>query len=182
MSHYRDSWSVLPIKSPKLSVPPTCRRCVSRLGGLAANAGMVEAMLVGMEASGANIGEFYLPNRHLVYAAQVMTQDLYPRLINQIRDLAGGSLIMLPSSLRDWANPELAPILRKTQRSANLYSRGQGEAVEGRLGCCRLGVRVEAYAVRDVLCRRPLCRDQSQLSYFRLEYGARHDRSFAVDL
>jgi 4-hydroxyphenylacetate 3-monooxygenase len=65
-----------------------------QLGGLAANAGMVEAMLVGMEASGASIGEFYLPNRHLVYAAQVMTQDLYPRLINQIRDLAGGSLIM----------------------------------------------------------------------------------------
>jgi hypothetical protein len=31
---------------------------------------------VGMEASGASIGEFYLPNRHLVYAAQVMTQDL----------------------------------------------------------------------------------------------------------
>ena len=93
-----------------------------QLGGLAANAGMVEAMLVGMEASGANIGEFYLPNRHLVYAAQVMTQDLYPRLINQIRDLAGGSLIMLPSSFRDWANPELAPILRKTQRSANFTS------------------------------------------------------------
>ena len=46
-----------------------------------------------------------------------MTQDLYPRLINLIRDLAGGSLIMLPSSFRDWANPALAPILRKTQRS-----------------------------------------------------------------
>src|ERR1700722_19058481 len=54
--------------------------------------------------------------------AQVMTQDLYPRLINQIRDLAGGSLIMLPSSFRDWANPELTPVLRKTQRSANFTS------------------------------------------------------------
>src|SRR5246500_3621736 len=93
-----------------------------QLGSLAANARMVEAMLVGMEASGANSGEFYLPNRHLVYAAQVMTQDLYPRLITLIRDLAGGSLIMLPSSFRDWANPELAPILRKTQRSANFTS------------------------------------------------------------
>src|SRR6516164_8024650 len=78
-----------------------------QLGALAANAGMVEAMLSGMEASGAQRGEFYLPNRHLMYAAQTVTQELYPRLINLIRDLAGGSLIMLPSSFRDWANSEL---------------------------------------------------------------------------
>ena len=52
----------------------------------------------------------------------MVTQDLYPRLINLIRDLAGGSLIMLPSSFRDWANPELAPILHKTQRSPNFSS------------------------------------------------------------
>jgi 4-hydroxyphenylacetate 3-monooxygenase len=88
-----------------------------QLGALAASAGMVEAMLSGMEASGNRRGEFYLPNRHLVYAAQVVTQDLYPRLINLIRELAGGALIMLPSSFRDWASPELAPILHKTQRS-----------------------------------------------------------------
>jgi 4-hydroxyphenylacetate 3-monooxygenase len=90
-----------------------------QLGALAANAGMVEAMLSGMEASGGMRGEFYLPNRHLVYAAQVITQDLYPRLITMIRDLAGGSLIMLPSSFRDWSNSELAPILHRTQRSPN---------------------------------------------------------------
>jgi 4-hydroxyphenylacetate 3-monooxygenase len=93
-----------------------------QLGALAANAGMVEAMLSGMEASGTQRGEYYLPNRHLLYAAHVVTQDLYPRLINLIRDLAGGSLIMLPSSYRDWANPELAPILHKTQRSPNFSS------------------------------------------------------------
>jgi 4-hydroxyphenylacetate 3-monooxygenase len=91
-----------------------------QLGSLAAHAGMVEAMLSGMEASGSSRGDFYLPNRHLLYSAQVVTQDLYPRLINLIRELAGGALIMLPSSVRDWANPELAPILRKTQRSPNL--------------------------------------------------------------
>ena len=93
-----------------------------QLGSLAASAGMVEAMLSGMEASGGSRGEYYLPNRHLLYSAQVVTQDLYPRLINLIRELAGGALIMLPSSFRDWANPELAPILRKTQRSPNLNS------------------------------------------------------------
>src|SRR5262245_44749737 len=93
-----------------------------QLGSLAANAGMVDAMLSGMEASGTQLGEFYLPNRHQLYAAQLLTQELYPRLINLIRDLAGGSLIMLPSSFRDWANPELASILHKAQRSPNFNS------------------------------------------------------------
>jgi len=43
-----------------------------------------------------------------MYAAQVLTQELYPRLIDTIRGLAGGALIMLPSSERDFADPELA--------------------------------------------------------------------------
>jgi 4-hydroxyphenylacetate 3-monooxygenase len=93
-----------------------------QLGSLAANAGMVEAMLWGMEAAGSMRGEFYLPDRHQLYAAHVTTQELYPRLVNLIRDLAGGALIMLPSSFRDWANPALAPILRRTQRSPNFSS------------------------------------------------------------
>ncbi len=91
-----------------------------QLGLLAAHAGMVEAMVAGMEAAGGIRGEFYLPNRHMLYAAHVTTQDLYPRIIHLIRDLAGGSLIMLPSSVHDWDNPTLAPIIRRTQRSPNL--------------------------------------------------------------
>ena len=47
-------------------------------------------------------GEWYVPNRHFMYAAQVLTQDLYPSL-QTIRDLAGGALIMLPSSFGDWS-------------------------------------------------------------------------------
>jgi 4-hydroxyphenylacetate 3-monooxygenase len=91
-----------------------------QLGALAAQVGMVNAMLSGMEASGTQLGEFYVPNKHYMYAAQVMTQDLYPRIIQTIRDLAGGALIMLPSSVRDFANPELESIIRKTQRSATM--------------------------------------------------------------
>ena len=94
-----------------------------QLGALAAEAGMVDAMLAGMEAAGGMRGEFYLPNRHMLYAAQSVTQALYPRLITLIRELAGGALIMLPSSFRDWANPDLAPILHRTQRSPNFNSR-----------------------------------------------------------
>jgi 4-hydroxyphenylacetate 3-monooxygenase len=93
-----------------------------QLGALAAHATVVESMVYGLEAAGGMRGEFYLPNRHMVYAAHVTTQDLYPRLINLIRDLAGGALIMLPSSFRDWTNPAIAAIIHKSQRSPNFSS------------------------------------------------------------
>lgn len=89
-----------------------------QLGMLAAQVGMVEAMLSGMEASGSQFGEWYVPNKHYMYSAQVLTQDLYPRVVQTIRDLAGGALIMLPSSEKDFSNPEMAAIINKTQRSA----------------------------------------------------------------
>ena len=87
------------------------------LGRLAAQAAMVEGMVAGMEATGHMQDGYYVPNKHMMYAAQVLTQELYPKLIETIRGLAGGALIMLPSSERDWSNPELAAIIEKTQRS-----------------------------------------------------------------
>jgi 4-hydroxyphenylacetate 3-monooxygenase len=89
-----------------------------QLGLLAGQAGMVEAMMHGMEAAGEHYGEWWIPNRHHLYAAQVVTQELYPQMINAIRKLAGGSLIMLPSSFKDWLSPVVEPIIRKTQHSA----------------------------------------------------------------
>ena len=47
----------------------------------------------------------------------MLTQELYPRIVDKIRGLAGGALIMLPSSKRDWADPELGQIIAKPQRS-----------------------------------------------------------------
>ena len=68
-----------------------------QLGFLAAQVSMVNAMMAGMEAEGTMRGEWYVPNRHFMYSAQVLTQDLYPRVISILRELAGGALIMLPS-------------------------------------------------------------------------------------
>jgi 4-hydroxyphenylacetate 3-monooxygenase len=93
-----------------------------QLGVLAAYAGMVEGMLAGMEAAGSYQNGWYLPNRQIMYAAQVLTQDLYPRLMNLIRELAGGALIMLPSAVDDFADPELARIIGITQRSPSMSS------------------------------------------------------------
>ena len=91
-----------------------------QLGLIAAQAGMVNAMLSGMEASGVQFKQWWVPNKHYMYSAQVVTQELYPRLVQSIRDLAGGALIMLPSSVLDFANPEIRAIIEKTQRSASM--------------------------------------------------------------
>jgi 4-hydroxyphenylacetate 3-monooxygenase len=51
------------------------------LGWIAAQAGMVDSMLTGMEAAGHVGNGAYVPNKHCMYAAQVLTQELYPRII-----------------------------------------------------------------------------------------------------
>lgn len=87
------------------------------LGQLAAEAAMVEGLVHGMEAKGEMRGEFYVPDAHLLYTAQVLTQQLYPKLITSLRDLAGGGVIMLPSGVKDFQNPEIASLIAKTQQS-----------------------------------------------------------------
>jgi len=89
------------------------------LGLLAAQATAVETMLYGMEAKGRQRGRWFVPDAHSVYAAQAYCQALYPRMVERVRGLAGGALIMLPSSERDLADPELADILHSVQQSAD---------------------------------------------------------------
>jgi len=99
-----------------IALPPVREK----LGWLSAKVAMVEGMVYGMEAAGHLHNGFYVPNRNLMYSAQVVTQELYPQLVNAIRELAGGALIMLPSSEDDLRNPELLPIIRKTQVSGHM--------------------------------------------------------------
>jgi 4-hydroxyphenylacetate 3-monooxygenase len=87
------------------------------LGQIAAEVGLVEGLLHGMEAKGRMAGRYFVPNRHLLYAAQVLTQQLYPKAVTAIRELAGGGLIMLPSGVEDFGNPMLADLIHKTQKS-----------------------------------------------------------------
>ncbi len=87
------------------------------LGQLAAEAGMVDAFVAAMEAKGAMRGGYFVPDRHTLYAAQTLTQQLYGKVINTLRELAGGGMIMLPSSVKDFANPEIRALIDKTQQS-----------------------------------------------------------------
>ena len=87
------------------------------LGQIAAEVGLVDGLLHGMEAKGRAAGGYFVPDRHLLYSAQTLTQQLYPKVITAIRELAGGGLIMLPSSVADFANPLIAGLIDKTQSS-----------------------------------------------------------------
>src|SRR5258708_29597098 len=87
------------------------------LAQLAAEASMVDAFVVAMEAKGQQRGAYFVPDRQMLYAAQTLTQQLYAKIINTLRELAGGGMIMLPSSVRDFDNPEVARLIGKTQQS-----------------------------------------------------------------
>ena len=87
------------------------------LGQLAAEAAMVEAWVYGMESKGHMEKGYFVPDRNLLYGSQVITQQLYAKVLNALRELAGGGMIMLPSSIRDFENPALASIIDKTQKS-----------------------------------------------------------------
>ncbi len=88
---------------------------VETLGRLAAQAGVIEGLVNGMEVQGRYVGPYYVPDRHPLYTAQVMAQELYPQVMHTLRDLAGGSPIMLPSSVKDFGNPETADYIHRSQ-------------------------------------------------------------------
>ncbi len=87
------------------------------LGQLAAEAAVVEALVLAMEIKGQMRGRYFVPDPHLLYTAQVLTQQLYPRFTMALRELAGGGMIALPSSVRDFADPEIASLIERTQHS-----------------------------------------------------------------
>lgn len=89
-----------------------------KLGQLASEAYMIESLVYGMEVGARRVGSHVAPTRNAVISALVLAQQLYPKVITAIRELAGGGLIMLPSDIRDFANPELADLIQKTQKSS----------------------------------------------------------------
>ena len=112
-----------------VAMAPVCEQ----LGEMASEVAAVEGLLWGMESAGGMVQGYYVPNASMMYAAQVQTQALYPRLIERIRALSGGGLIMLPSSAADLDNPAIAPLIERTQVSAR-----EGEGAAERMALMKL--------------------------------------------
>ena len=89
------------------------------LGELASEAATVEAFVKAIEVNGGlDENGYYVPDLSMITTAQVVTQRMYPRVVESIRNLAGGGLIMLPSGVEDFADPELMSYIEKTQQSS----------------------------------------------------------------
>jgi len=95
------------------------------LGYLSAQVSMVEGFVSAMEIQGTRYRQYFVPNRQLLYAAQVLTQQLYPDFIRAIRELSGGGLIMLPSSIEDLVSDSTRDLVMRVQRSSVTDSIGR---------------------------------------------------------
>ncbi|MCB8903875.1 MULTISPECIES: 4-hydroxyphenylacetate 3-hydroxylase family protein [unclassified Streptomyces] len=94
------------------SLPPVTQT-VGRLLGTVAQA---KAFVLAAEASyeevdGGRGG--VRPGQDISFAQRIMAGELYPRAVQDIRLLAGGSLVQLPASGRDLLHPELGPLVRR---------------------------------------------------------------------
>ncbi|MDC9587961.1 4-hydroxyphenylacetate 3-hydroxylase N-terminal domain-containing protein [Xenorhabdus sp. XENO-10] len=61
---------------------------------------------------------FYLPDKTLLCTYRVISQSIYPNILETIRKLAGGGILMLPSGEVDLENNEILEIIEKTQYSS----------------------------------------------------------------
>ena len=87
------------------------------LGKLAAQAMAVEGAFRSLAGDPVVRNGVYVPRASRVYSATSIGQELYPSFVQEIRGLVGGGVIMLPSSVEDFANPEMAGMIEATQRS-----------------------------------------------------------------
>ena len=70
-------------------------------------------------------------NKEIASAHRAMAGDLYPKVVAEVRMLAGGGLIQLPASGHDLQHPELGPLLAK-------YVRSPGHPAEARIKLLKL--------------------------------------------
>ncbi len=65
------------------------------------------------------IGDALLPNLQPATAYRVFAPDAYSRIKEIIEKIVASALIFLPSSARDFANPEIDPLLQRYVRGSN---------------------------------------------------------------
>ena len=80
----------------------------SLLGEMASYAAMLEGLVEAQIATSNEISEGVVePGRQALYAAIVLQAEVYPKILNWMRELCGGGVIQLPSSYLDFKNPEI---------------------------------------------------------------------------
>jgi 4-hydroxyphenylacetate 3-monooxygenase len=93
------------------------------LGELAAYTSLVHACVYAQEQN-CEIDQHGVawPARAETYAIMTIQSDLYPKMIQMVRDLAGGGLIQLPSSAADFLSDQTRPDLDRYVQSPGVTS------------------------------------------------------------
>ncbi|VCU71713.1 Anthranilate 3-monooxygenase oxygenase component [Pigmentiphaga humi] len=85
-----------------------------QLGELAAQATIVELMIDAQESRATVDGDGVVwPAKSALYAVMSLQGQLNSRMVDMLRELSGGSMIMLPSSLADFDHPDVARDLER---------------------------------------------------------------------
>jgi 4-hydroxyphenylacetate 3-monooxygenase len=102
------------------------------LGELAANASLVSGLVYGAEQN-CTIDEDGVahPGHAETYANMTLQSELYPKVLTIIRELCGGGLIQLPSSVKDLESTETAAVLER-------YIQSPGVSAEERVKLLKL--------------------------------------------
>ena len=94
------------------------------MGEFAAIVTIVEQMLLAHETTGQIDADGVLwPSQIGLYAVMALQSELNGRMLETIRELAGAAMITLPSSARDFDNPEIARDIEKYMQSATTAAR-----------------------------------------------------------
>ncbi len=103
-----------------------------KLGDLASLAAIVEGMVLASEATA--VSDRYgvvRPNPRFLYGAMGLQAEFYPRALHLLRELSGGGMIQVPSSVQDVISPE-------TQADIRRYVRATGVPAEERIKLFKL--------------------------------------------
>jgi 4-hydroxyphenylacetate 3-monooxygenase len=103
-----------------------------KLGELASIASLVESAVLAAEYRAApDVNGMWRPNSRAVYGAMGLQAELYPRVLAILRELAGGGVLQLPSSVADLRNPA-------TRADIDRYVQSPGVEAEERVKLFKL--------------------------------------------
>ena len=112
------------------------------LGELASLASVVEGMAIAAEATAVtNANGVVHPNPRFLYGAMGLQAQLYPRMIHLARELAGGGVLQVPSSIHELLNEDTAKDIRRYVQSNGVKGRRQDQTVQTGVGHDRIGIR-----------------------------------------
>ncbi|MGW4201395.1 4-hydroxyphenylacetate 3-hydroxylase family protein [Streptomyces sp. NPDC004726] len=86
-------------------------------GGVATIASQIEGLVRAAELTPTKVGDIYIPDQRFIYTGMSLQRQLVTELLRWLRELAGGSLIAIPSSADSFSSAETADDVRRYFRS-----------------------------------------------------------------